>query len=102
MMSPSSEMRAMKLTTVPKGLNTTSVAKPVAIRIGISPPDWMTAFCPLIASSFGCARIVASPSLWRIWMTAVMFWLFGRLKAYVGLFDVASKVPSGSAPPPMK
>jgi len=64
-MSPSSEMRATNVTMVPKGLNTTSAAKPVAIRIGISPPTWKTAFCPLIATSFGCARIVASPSSWR-------------------------------------
>jgi len=38
-------------------------------------------------------------------MIAVMFSLFGRLKAYVGRGSgvaVVSKLPSGSAPPPMK
>ena len=83
MMSPSSETRGMKFTMVPKGLNSMSVAKPVAMRIGISPPTWKTAFWPLMARSRGCARMVARPSAWSAWMKPVMS-SCGSWKAKVG------------------
>ena len=62
MMSPSSDTRGMKFTSVPNGLNCTSAAKPDTMRIGISPPTWKTAGWPLMARIFGCARMEARPS----------------------------------------
>src|SRR5439155_391285 len=112
--SATSEPGGMKLMSVPKDLNWMSAEKPVATRIGISPPTWNTAFWPLIASSFGCARIVARPSVWRAWTNAVMS-VFGKLKAYTGAasdvrigssgsFCPGGTCPpdSGPTPPPMK